>query len=208
MPKPSLSAESLRIDRGEVPVLDGVTFKLQAGEALLLRGANGSGKTTLLRCLAGFVPPAAGSLSRAGIPAIGWCGIAPALKPSETPASDLAFWARRDGRADARAVVRSALAHFGVARLANRPARLLSAGQKQRINLARLSVMDRRLWLMDEPASYLDDAGTDRLRETVANHLECGGLAVIATHQDLGLGGRARTLRLVTPETAPPGAAA
>jgi heme exporter protein A len=65
------------------------------------------------------------------------------------------------------------------------PARVLSQGQRRRVSLARLRLLSRPLWLLDEPASALDDAGHITLRETLAAHLAAGGIAVIATHQDL-----------------------
>ncbi len=67
------------------------------------------------------------------------------------------------------------------------PARVLSQGQRRRIGLARLSLLPRPLWLLDEPVTALDAAGTELLARIVAGHLAKGGLAVAATHAPLGL---------------------
>ncbi len=67
------------------------------------------------------------------------------------------------------------------------PLRRCSAGQRRRAALARLTLMDAALWVLDEPGSNLDAAGQVLLRELLQDHLEAGGLAVVATHQDLGL---------------------
>jgi heme exporter protein A len=77
------------------------------------------------------------------------------------------------------------------------PLRRLSAGQRRRVALARLSLMDAALWILDEPSSNLDAAGQGLLVELLERHLGTGGLAVVATHQELVLpSGRVRTVAL------------
>ena len=76
-----------------------------------------------------------------------------------------------------------ALQAFKLDRLANLPARFLSAGQKRRLNLSRLSATDSRLWLLDEPSTSLDDAGSLCLKELINSHLERGNMVIMATHE-------------------------
>ena len=64
---------------------------------------------------------------------------------------------------------------------------MLSQGQRRRIGLARLSLVSRPLWLLDEPLAALDAAGAELLARLLAVHLANGGLAVAATHAPLGL---------------------
>ena len=64
---------------------------------------------------------------------------------------------------------------------------MLSAGQRRRIGLARLAVLRRPVWILDEPVTALDAAGIDLLAKLVHDHLDRGGVAVLATHQALGL---------------------
>ena len=177
-----LSAQDLTVARGGVPVLEGLTFTLRAGEVLVLRGPNGSGKTTLLRTLAGLQPPLSGAISQPP-EAIAYGAHADGLKATLTVAENLAFWAAVHGLTD----IDAALDHFNLRGLANRAAQNLSAGQKRRLGLARLLVIGRPIWLLDEPTVSLDTASVGLFADAVRAHVAGGGAALIATHIDLGL---------------------
>lgn len=170
--------------RGGVPVLEGVGFDLAPGRALVLRGPNGIGKTTLLRTIAGLQPPLAGEVSLAP-ETLAYAGHADGVKPMLTVAENLAFWAAVHGLPD----IGGALGTMNLTDLADRPARNLSAGQKRRLGLARLLVTGRPCWLLDEPTVSLDAASVTLFAGVVAAHLAQGGMALIATHVDLGLPG-------------------
>jgi heme exporter protein A len=81
----------------------------------------------------------------------------------------------------------TALAGFDLDRLAGLPARYLSAGQRRRLALARLLLVNRPLWLLDEPQAGLDAAATERLAATIADHRATGGIAIVASHGGLDL---------------------
>ncbi|HHH88997.1 MAG TPA: heme ABC exporter ATP-binding protein CcmA [Aliiroseovarius sp.] len=176
--------ENLGVERGGVPVLEGLSFTLAAGQVLVLRGPNGSGKTTLLRTLAGLQPPLAGTVS-APPEAITYAAHADGLKSTLTARENLEFWARIHGTG--LAVVDAALERFNLVALAGRPAANLSAGQKRRLGLARLLVTGRPIWLLDEPTVSLDAASVALFAEAVREHVADGGAALIATHIELGL---------------------
>ena len=198
-----LIAEDLAVDRGARRVIDGLSFAVKAGEALLLTGANGAGKTTLLRTLAGYIRPFHGRVRLEGgddeltvAEQAHVVGHTNAVKLSLSVAENAAFWnAYLDAGEDAELRVGSALRHFGLEDLSEFPAAYLSAGQKRRLGLARLLVARRPVWLLDEPTASLDTASSDRLVAAVNGHTNSGGLAVIATHLPLALE-RARTLNL------------
>lgn len=180
-----LKVEDLSVGRGGLPVLEGLSFDLAPGAALILRGPNGSGKTTLLRTLAAMTPPLAGRIELA--PEItAYSGHADGLKAQLSVAENLAFWASAYGQSD----IAPALAAFDLERLADRRVAELSAGQKRRTGLARMLVTDRPLWLMDEPTVSLDAENTARFAAAVRAHLAAGGAAILATHIDLGLEAR------------------
>ena len=86
--------------------------------------------------------------------------------------------------------VETALAEFGLSHTANLPVTYLSAGQKRRAALAKLLVVKRPVWLLDEPSTALDAASQARMAEIMATHLAQGGMIVAATHARLDLGGR------------------
>jgi len=182
-----LSASELAAVRGNRQVFAGVSFSVTAGELMAVTGPNGAGKSTLLRLIAGLLPPSAGevSLVPVGEEKIGtrlhYVGHRDGLKPSETVRRNLQFWARLWGGGD----VEPALAALALERLAELPVAVLSAGQRRRAALARLLLVERPLWLLDEPATALDAAGEARLGHLIGAHLAAGGMAVVATHLDL-----------------------
>lgn len=202
-----LEAHDLAARRGDAGLFAGVDFSLEPGAALLVSGPNGSGKTTLLRILAGATQPAGGRVAWRGDP-VGpfdrrlrastlFIGHAPALKDELTTEENLASLISLHGATVERAALVEALNAWSLSRQRLLPARVLSQGQRRRTSLARLQLLSRSLWLLDEPAAALDEAGVTTLARVLSMHLAAGGIAVIATHQDLPLAaGVIRSLRL------------
>lgn len=166
----------------------GVSFRAAAGELVVLKGRNGAGKTSLLRMIAGLIEPAAGALrleGRTGDLAIGQqCHLIAhqdALKPALTVRENLAFWADFLGGGD----LAQGLEAFALGDLGELPAGLLSAGQKRRLALSRLSLLFRPIWLLDEPTVGLDASSQQRLERLMGAHLAAAGLIIAATHVEL-----------------------
>ncbi|MDZ4096946.1 MAG: heme ABC exporter ATP-binding protein CcmA [Paracoccaceae bacterium] len=168
--------------RGGLTVLEGVSFTLTSGHALVLRGPNGIGKTTLLRTLAGLQPAVAGAVSMP-VDAIAYGAHADGLKATLTVCENLEFWAAVYGTDR----VAEALAEMNLESLKGRLAANLSAGQKRRLGLARLLVTGRPIWVLDEPTVSLDTASVELFAGVMRGHLAAGGAALIASHIDLGL---------------------
>jgi heme exporter protein A len=196
-PVTALSGHGLECRRGGRTVFSGIDFSLSAGEALAVTGPNGAGKSSLLRQIAGLLPLAAGHISfgSAGERGIGeqahYLGHLDALKTPLSVAENLNFWIDYLGGTCA---ANTALERVGLAALAELPAAFLSAGQRRRLSLARLAAIARPLWLLDEPASSLDDSAQQMLTSLMRDHLSGGGLIVAATHAPLPVA--ARELRL------------
>lgn len=177
-----LTASNLMVARGGVPVLEGVSFALAPGRALVLRGPNGAGKTTLLRTVAGLQPAMQGEVRGAG-ERIAYAGHVDGLKTMLSVSENLDFWARVFGSSG----IDAALEAFNLVALQDRLAGTLSAGQKRRLGLARLMVTGRPVWVLDEPTVSLDADSVALFAGAVRAHLGQGGSALMATHIDLGI---------------------
>ena len=199
----SLEIHGLACRRGGRRVFDRLSFGLGDGELLALTGRNGSGKTTLLRALAGLVRPDAGTVRWRGADVaddpeawrgtLAWLGHLDGLKGDLSVVENLLVAERlRGGSADN---LDGALLAFDLGALAGRAVRTLSAGQRRRTALARIVLSAAPLWLLDEPLNALDVPAQQAFRAALQRHLAAGGLAIAATHAELGVNG-ARTLEL------------
>lgn len=177
-----LEVSDLCVARGGIKVLEGISFELARGRALILRGPNGIGKTTLLRAIAGLQPPVSGRVACAPESLV-YAGHADGLKATLSVSENLNFWAQVFGNRD----ISAAMSAFDLTSLADRPAGALSAGQKRRLGLARLLVTGRPVWILDEPTVSLDRDAVAMFAAAVRAHLATGGAALMATHIDLGL---------------------
>lgn len=193
---PALTVSGLTLSRGGRLVAEGLGFALAGGDVLFVRGANGAGKSSLLLALAGILRPVAGTVSWAGRPAppLHYLGHAAGLKPRLTLLETLAFWQAVNGPGGT--AVDAALAAVGLGGLGGIEAGHLSAGQGRRLALARLLVSPRSVWLLDEPATALDADGRRLVAGLLDAHAATGGLAVVATHDELPLAATAATLQM------------
>lgn len=187
-----LTGTDLRCVRGGREIFSGLGFTIAAGTALAITGRNGAGKTTLLRLIAGLLPAAGGKVALEGGEAdltlaeqAHYLGHRDALKPALTVMENLLFF--RDFPGGRQGEANAALEAVGLDRIAHLPAAYLSAGQRRRLSIARLLVLHRPLWLLDEPTAALDSAGQSAFTKLMAHHLTAGGLIVAATHGPLGI---------------------
>ncbi|HLA01502.1 MAG TPA: heme ABC exporter ATP-binding protein CcmA [Aestuariivirga sp.] len=185
-----ITAENLSCERGGRTVFSNQNFKLGSGEFLQLTGPNGSGKSSLLQLLANLAEPSLGKINLEGGSTdltLGqqahYIAHSDASKSALTVTENLVFWRDFLGSGD----LMRALQAVNLAALADYPAALLSAGQKRRLALARLALVPRAVWLLDEPGVGLDESSQKLLAGIMNGHLREGGLIVAATHVSLGL---------------------
>lgn len=203
---PQLDVRALHLWRGDKHLLRGVSFTLARGELLQVVGPNGAGKTSLLRCVAGLMPIESGDICWGGQAAhrardefcaqLVYLAHSNALKPDLTALENLRFsLALR--RAVAIDELLRTLEQLRIPMCAHLPARVMSAGQKRRLALARVLLSSAPFWILDEPITNLDAEGVALVEECMREHLAAGGMILTAAHQLL-LQGRAqvRTLEL------------
>jgi heme exporter protein A len=203
---PQLDVRALHLWRGEKHLLRGVSFTLTGGELLQVVGPNGSGKTSLLRCVSGLMPIESGEIRWGAQPLeqtrddfhqqLAYLAHSNALKPDLTALENLRY-AIALRRTVATTEVLETLSRLQISACAELPARALSAGQKRRLALARILLMQAPLWILDEPITNLDAAGVALFESCMAEHLSRGGMVLTAAHQLLLQGReRVRTLEL------------
>lgn len=194
-----LSVTHLSCARGDRTLFADLSFSLAEREWLHVKGRNGAGKTTLLRALVGLAPPQEGEVRWRGEPApseafrrdLIYLGHHAAVKEELTPVENLRLSAAIDGIGLSERDLLAALIRMGLRGREELPVRVLSAGQKRRVLLARLLTRPAKLWVLDEAFNALDTAAVTLLGELVQAHLDAGGLAVLTSHQALPVtGGR------------------
>jgi len=194
---PLFEACGLECVRGDRLLFTELSFTLSPGTALQVQGPNGAGKTSLLRMLCGLSLPAEGVVRWRGKDIrkirseffydVAYVGHNHGVKGDLSPLENLAV-ARALGGSKGRISAGDALAVLGLEGYEDTPCRMLSAGQRRRVALARLLVVPARLWVLDEPYTALDRAGIGTVAALIAEHLANNGMAVLTSHQPIALG--------------------
>jgi heme exporter protein A len=193
---PLLNAVGLHLWRGERHVLRGVSLAIRPGEALHVWGPNGVGKTSLLRVVCGLLHAEEGEVAWNGVPihdansqflaSLAYLAHDTALKGDLTALENLSFSVGLRRTVD-DTELRAMLLDLEVEQCADLPCRVLSAGQRRRVALARVLLSRAPFWVLDEPFTNLDAASSEHISASLAEHLEGGGLALVAAHQGLNL---------------------
>lgn len=192
-----LTVDELTVWRGEMPLLNRLSFSVDAGDVIHVVGTNGSGKTTLLRAICGLGMPDEGTVR--------WCGkrlpgardafqaaliylghrpgVSGALSARENLRYQMALHPDAGRWQDALAV--ATLTALGLGDRIDLPCRWLSAGQQRRVALARLVLQPARLWVLDEPMTALDSAGRHWVEQQLETHTGAGGAVILTSHQAL-----------------------
>lgn len=191
-PLMALNIEKISLKRGNRLLIKDLSFSLKKGESLLVTGPNGVGKTTLIRSIAGFLDPEKGKISYQSETKttneedeetrrehIHYIGHKNGIRTSLTVLENLEFWKSFFG---SETSLKEIIKTYFLESLINIPAGYLSAGQKRRLGLARLSIVKRAIWLLDEPTVSLDEMSANIVATAASNHLQNGGILVAATH--------------------------
>ncbi len=202
-----LDVDSLHIWRGDRHVLQGVSLSVNPGELLHVWGPNGTGKTTLLRVVCGLLRPEQGTVTWLGHPidrvraeyqsAMTFAAHETALKSDLTALENLRYTVGLK-RAVSDQKLLDYLAQTGVSGCADLPAKVLSAGQRRRVAMARVLAVNARLWLLDEPYTNLDGNGAKLMANLLENHVKNAGFVVIVAHHELDVAVNIRRLELAS----------
>ena len=189
-----LVLDELTVQRGEIPLCEGVTLNLAAGSICHLVGANGTGKTTLLMQLAGLLPVLSGEVVYQGAVSLPvqplYVSHQLGIHPNLTVAQNLTFLLNLYGISPSMADVDDALTWVGLQGFETISSSHLSAGQTRRITLARLYLLTPEvtpLWLLDEPFTALDVDMVARMEDRLREFATAGGAILMTSHQAVGV---------------------
>jgi len=184
-----LIGSSLSCKREGKLIFSELSFKVSSGEICLIKGPNGSGKSTLLRLLAGFIKVSSGEITLDNKKITNkndtiyenffYLGHSNPLKSYLTVKQQIDFW---EGITEKRYNLE--VDSFNLKKIMNLRIYECSDGQKKRIGLSRLTIDDKKVWLLDEPTNSLDIDNIEILKKHLKLHQKKGGLAMIASHEE------------------------
>ena len=196
----------LEINNYNSTILHNITFSLEKDENLIILGENGAGKSTLLRVVSGLTRPESGKVQwnqqdtesqlESFHSQMIYLGHLAPLKGDMNAIENLIFLAQLNGQKKTVAQARQALSYWGLEKLTQLPVRSMSQGQRQRVALSRLLLVENcPLWILDEAWNSLDKAGVQQLNDLIAKHLSNGGMAIVTSHQDILLENSSNTMQ-------------
>jgi len=189
-----LEINKLRCIRNQQILFSDISFQLNENEILQIQGENGCGKSSLLQCIAGLSTPAAGEIKN--IPDFHYIGHTNGIKSSLTVIENLKLCCHLLSTPFDIEKIPQILK---LDNLQNTFAKNLSAGQKRKVAIAKLFLIPKKLWLLDEPLTSLDAETQTFFLSALKQHLQQGGMAIVTTHQSLVLDNLPiKTLRLTS----------
>ncbi|HEY9532727.1 MAG TPA: ATP-binding cassette domain-containing protein [Burkholderiales bacterium] len=164
-------------------VIQPLTLELDAGPSTIILGANGAGKSVLMRLMHGLLQPSSGRVV--------WSGQGRQAMVFQRPVmlrrsalANVVYALELAGVAEASRAAREALKEVGLAHLADRPARVLSGGEQQRLALARAWALHPEALFLDEPTANLDPHATREI-ETLIRAFDAAGTKIIMSTHNL-----------------------
>ena len=197
MTKHVLELSNLACRRGGRLLFSGLDLSLTEGAAALVTGPNGSGKSSFLRVIAGLIQPLQGQIHWEGQnaqkfsdnfrSALRYVGHSDGLQPVLSVLENLKYWSQIYGSSQDLEKLNHGLEAVGLFDLSELPARVLSAGQRRRLALAKAIATDGRIWLLDEPTVALDRQSIKRIETAISKFRSSGGIVIASTNAPLNL---------------------
>ena len=176
----SVSVKNLSCSQSGIQIISNISFSIKNGEILKISGENGSGKTPLVRAISGLSSHNSGEIL-INKNQVFLLGHNAGIKQNLTVEEDLEFWSEFYQNKHDNEI----LNRLGLNSKKHSQCRYLSQGQKQKLALTRLFCADRKIWLLDEPFSFLDEDSSNFLLSKIEDHRKNDGITIIVSHQNL-----------------------
>ena len=175
-----LQVDGVSCERNYIRILRDISFSINEGQILLIRGKNGSGKTSLLKIIAGILSFTGTIIFRDDVKNLGYVGHKNAIKLNDTVEQHIIFWKNlyNSGKE-----VSNVINIFKLHDIYDLPVYFLSFGQKKKLCFVRLYLLGSKLWLLDEPLTGLDKNNKLFISNMLSNHANNGGAAILTTHE-------------------------
>ena len=167
-------------------IIKPLSLEIEAGPSTIILGANGAGKSVLMRLMHGLLPPSSGKITWSG----GGAGRQAMVfqRPvmlRRSALANVAYALHLSGERAPAATAMEALREVGLAHLADRPARVMSGGEQQRLALARAWALHPEILFLDEPTANLDPGATREI-EAVIRAFDAAGTKIVMSTHNLG----------------------
>ncbi len=191
-----LAVTDLSCERDQRLLFDHLSFSVQAGELLQIKGTNGAGKTTLLRILCGLYGEFEGEIDWQLEKFPLYLGHKPGVKDLLTAMENLRWLCQLHDTTASDVEISEVLIEVGLGGYEDIPCGNMSEGQRKRVNLARFYLLDSPAWLLDEPFSAIDTEGVKKFESLMSDHVAKGGSILFTSHQPIAVETEIRSLDL------------
>ncbi len=190
--------KELSVERSNNKIFENINLSLGSGKIVLLKGKNGSGKTTLLKTIINIIEPSSGSIYWKGKPLkknlydfynhITYIGDKTTSLRQLSVKENINIWKKIFLSKTGKSQIKNILKTMKLDRYLNQKVNELSFGETKKLELLRLILEDKKIWILDEPLSNLDDETIDILAQTFQDHRSKEGSIIFSSHQNSEIG--------------------
>ena len=190
-----LLVQNLSLERLDKKIFENINFSLGANKIVMLKGRNGSGKTSLLKSVLCILEPTSGSMFWKGKPInknlydfynnVTYISDKTSSVRQLTIANNIKIWKRIFLSKLDKNQIDGILSNLNLTNLIDKKVNTLSLGEIKKLELLRLVLEEKKIWILDEPLNNLDSDTIEILAQTFEDHCDNGGSILFSTHQEL-----------------------
>ena len=190
-----LLVQNLSLERLDKKIFENINFSLGTNKIVMLKGRNGSGKTSLLKSVLCILEPTSGSMFWKGKPInknvydfynnVTYISDKTSSIRQLTIANNIKIWKRIFLSKLDNNQIDNILSNLNLSNLIEKKVNTLSLGEIKKLELLRLVLEEKKIWILDEPLNNLDSDTIEILAQTFEDHCDNGGSILFSTHQEL-----------------------